>query len=56
MSHLPYATPLGMANRSGVGSTWNNYDEHGRTRPAQGGASLGRRFIEALAVLRASWG
>ena len=47
MSDVPYATPLGIANGSGFGSTWNNYDEYGRTRPAQGGASLGRRFIEA---------
>lgn len=47
MSDVPYATPLGMANGSGFGSIWNNYDEYGRTRPAQGGASLGRRLIEA---------
>lgn len=31
MSDLPYATPLGIANGSGFESTWNNYDEYGRT-------------------------
>jgi hypothetical protein len=55
MSDIPYATPLGIANGSGFESTWHNYDEYGRSQPAQGGVSLGGRFIE-LAALRASWG
>jgi len=34
MSDVPYATPLGLANGNGFGSTWNNYDEYGRIRLA----------------------
>lgn len=40
MSNLPYAMPLGKANGSGFRLTWNNNDEHGRTRPDQGVQAL----------------